>query len=158
MPTQYSFVTKWKFDAPTEQVWDIISNSTEWPNWWKGVLKVYEIEKGNENGINGIREYTWKSILPYKLKFSMKLTERIEYQKLSGIAFGELEGNGTWIFEYQNGVTSVTYYWNVITNKPWMNYFSFIMKPLFQYNHDVVMKWGYEGLIKRLQSFNISTF
>ena len=158
MPTQYSFVTKWKFNAPVEVVWDIISSSTNWPNWWKGVLKVDEIDKGNDDGINGIREYIWKSILPYKLKFSMKLIERVEYKKLSGIAFGELEGNGTWVFEHHNGVTWVICFWNVITNKPWMNYLSFILKPLFQYNHNVLMKWGYDGLAKQLESYNLKTF
>lgn len=33
-----------------------------------------------------------------------------------------------------------------------MNALSFMLKPLFQYNHDVVMRWGAEGLAKLLQA------
>ena len=150
MPSQYSFVTNWKFNAPIEKVWDAIYNSTDWCNWWQGVVKVTEISTGDERGIGSIRVYTWKSALPYKLTFSMKLTERINYKKLAGIAFGELEGEGTWIFEEKNGNTYVTYYWNVFTNKSWMNYLSFILKPLFKYNHNIIMKWGEECLKKKL--------
>jgi uncharacterized protein YndB with AHSA1/START domain len=150
MPTQYSFVTNWEINTPVNQVWDAIYNSTDWSNWWKGVVAVKEINAGDENGIGSIRAYTWKSALPYQLTFSMKLTEMETYKKLAGVAFGELEGNGTWVFEEKEGVTIVTYYWNVFTNKPWMNWFSFILKPAFQYNHDIVMKWGEECLKKKL--------
>ncbi len=152
MATQYSFVTYWQINAPVEQVWDAIYNSTDWSNWWKGVIAVKEVNEGDENGIGGVREYTWKSALPYRLTFSMKLTEKQLYKKLSGVAFGELEGNGTWEFEQKGDITFVTYYWNVFTNKLWMNYLSFILKPAFQYNHDVVMRWGEECLKKKLEN------
>lgn len=150
MATQYSFVTKWQIQAPVEQVWDAIYNSTEWPNWWKGVVAVNELNAGDERGIRGIRRYTWKSALPYKLSFNMQLTQREDGKKLAGIAFGELEGNGTWVFEQKNNTTFVTYYWNVITNKPWMNYLSFLLKPAFTYNHNIVMRWGEQGLKRKL--------
>ncbi len=150
MTTQYSFVTNWKIDAPVEKVWDAIYNSTEWSIWWKGVLGVKELDKGNENGIDSIRRYTWESVLPYKLSFNMRLTEYEYCKKLAGVAFGELEGNGTWLFKQKDNITYVSYYWNVITTKPWMNYLTFILKPAFRYNHDVVMSWGEKGLKRKL--------
>lgn len=156
MPTQYSFITKWQIKAPLNQVWDAIYHSLDWPNWWRGVLAVRELEEGDERGINSVREYTWKSALPYKLAFNMRLTERDDLKRLAGVAFGELEGNGTWHFEHKDGITYVQYNWNVITNKAWMNWCSFLLKPAFQYNHDVVMKWGAEGLAKKLNAELIS--
>ncbi|MBS1626991.1 MAG: SRPBCC family protein [Bacteroidetes bacterium] len=156
MPTQYSFITKWEIKAPIEDVWNAIYLSNNWPNWWKGVLVVKDISTGNTNGIGDVKRYTWKSALPYKLTFNMKLTENKLYEKLSGIAFGELEGNGTWIFTHKNNITYIEYHWNVITNKWWMNIFSFLLKPAFQYNHDVVMRWGAKGLAKKLNTELIS--
>ena len=91
MKTQYSFVTNWELEAPLQQVWDAIYNSLEWPQWWKGVVSVEEIEKEDDKGINGVKVYTWKSVLPYKLKFSMRLTEKQPMKRLKGIAFGELD-------------------------------------------------------------------
>ena len=152
MPQQYSFITKWQIKAPVQSVWDAIFYSKEWPNWWKGVVAVKELEPNDAAGLNGISEYTWKSALPYTLSFNMKLLERDELKRLYGEAFGELEGNGTWLFEEKDGISYVQYNWNVYTNKAWMNYLSFVLKPAFRYNHDVVMRWGAEGLAKKLNA------
>ena len=118
MQTQYSFITKWEIEAPLQQVWDAIYNSLEWPQWWKGVISVEEIEKGDSNGINGVKVYTWKSVLPYKLKFTMQLTENEPLKRLKGIAFGKLEGQGEWTFNEKNGIIQIQYNWDVYTKKP----------------------------------------
>jgi uncharacterized protein YndB with AHSA1/START domain len=60
----YEFVTIWRFDAPTEQVWEVIKDSERWNEWWKGVLCIEQIKSGNENGIGSIHRSTWKSALP----------------------------------------------------------------------------------------------
>lgn len=152
MAVQYTFVTKWEIKAPLQEVWQSIYESVHWPGWWKGVLAVKEISKGNEDGIGGIRRYTWKSALPYELSFDMRLTHDDQFRMLRGEAFGELEGVGVWNFEEKDGVTYVQYNWDVTTNKSWMNLLSPILKPLFKYNHDVVMRWGAEGLAKKLNA------
>jgi hypothetical protein len=152
----YKFITSWEIAAPVNDVWYAIYESLEWPNWWKGLKQVKLIKENDANGINGIRTYTWKSALPYSLSFHMKLTEKQDFRLLKGVAFGELEGEGTWHFEEQSGITKVRYNWNVITNKAWMNYFSFILKPIFKINHNIIMKWGAEGLAKKLNAKLIS--
>jgi hypothetical protein len=147
---QYSFVTKWELRSPVNDVWDAIYNSLEWPKWWKGVKSVVEIEKEDANGLNGVKMYTWQSVLPYELTFTMKLTGKEYLKNLKGVAFGDLEGTGEWFFSTENGVTYVTYNWNIYTNKPWMNFFYFLLKPLFVYNHNKIMHWGAVGLAKKL--------
>ena len=89
----------------------------EWPQWWKGVISVDEIETGDADGINGVKHYTWKSVLLYKLSFTMRLTEKQPMRRLKGIAFGELEGQGEWIFTEQNGIIKIQYNWDVYTKK-----------------------------------------
>jgi hypothetical protein len=152
MSEKYSFVTGWRIEAPIEKVWDAIYESTEWPTWWKGVKDVKVVEENDASGVNGVREYTWKSVLPYTLKFKLRLVERDDPGYMRGLAFGELEGMGIWRLREQDGVTSVEYNWDVVTTKAWMNYLSFLLKPLFKYNHDVVMRWGAKGLAKKLNA------
>jgi len=152
----YSFITLWEIAAPLHDVWNSIYESADWPLWWKGVKQVTIIKENDSNGINGVRAYTWKSVLPYSLSFEMKLVEKIDEKLLRGVAFGELEGEGPWHFTRVNGITKVQYNWNVKTNKAWMNYFSFILNPLFRLNHNVVMKWGAQGLAKKLNAKLIS--
>jgi hypothetical protein len=149
---QYSFIKKWQLKAPLPDFWTSIYNSLEWPQWWKGVVSVIEIEKNNEEGINGVRNYTWKSVLPYTLNFNMKLVEKKPLQSLKGIAFGELDGNGEWTFTQKDSIVFVQYNWNVTTTKKWMNTFSFLLKPLFRINHNIVMRWGGKCLAKKLKT------
>jgi len=46
----YSFLTTWCVDAPIEPVWELISASERYPEWWKGVRSVTELESGDERG------------------------------------------------------------------------------------------------------------
>jgi uncharacterized protein YndB with AHSA1/START domain len=148
--TEYAFTTIWRIDAPVEKVWDLIYRSETWPEWWRGVERVEELRRGGENGIGSVRRYTWKSRLPYRLSFEMT-TVRVEPLKMmEGKAHGELEGTGLWTFTTEGAITVVRYDWNVHTTKPWMNLVAPLARPIFRWNHDVVMRWGGEGLARRL--------
>ncbi len=132
MSEQYSFIYNWKLKASLEDVWNAIHNTLEWPEWWKGVKSVVEIQKNDANGINGIRRYLWKSFLPYQLSFSMQLTENEPHKRLKRIAFGELEGTGEWIFTQHNGIVDIQFNWNIVTNKKLMNTFALFIKACLQ--------------------------
>jgi hypothetical protein len=149
--SDYEFVTIWRFDAPIEEVWEQIKHSESWNEWWKGVISVVELKKGDEDGLGSIRRSTWKSALPYTLEFDSEII-RIERLKLiEARAFGELDGNGLWqFFDEGDGKTRVRYDWKVKTTKPWMNFIAPLARPFFRWNHNVIMRWGEEGLKKRL--------
>jgi len=55
-----------------------------------------------------------------------------------------------WQLSAEGDETVVRYDWNVETTKQWMNLISPIARPLFKWNHNVVMSWGAKGLEKRL--------
>lgn len=146
----YEFVTVWRVAAPIESVFNEIYHSEEWPAWWKGVERVLEIQKGDDNGVGSVRRYTWKSKLPYRLTFDMK-TVRVESPNLlEGIASGELDGHGLWRFATDGNETVARYDWQVHTTKAWMKLLAPIARPAFNWNHDVIMGWGAEGLSRRL--------
>jgi uncharacterized protein YndB with AHSA1/START domain len=148
----YHFETVWKIKAPVEQVWNTIYNSDEWPDWWRGMLKVKKVREENAEKTGGIKEYTWGFTLTYKLSFKME-TVRYDYMhQLEGRAWGDLEGRGLWTFTQQGDTTTVVYYWNVQTNKKWMNQMAWLLKPVFKFNHDLIMRWGAKGLTKRLDA------
>lgn len=151
--SSYEFVTVWEFDAPVEPVWDFIEDADTWPRWWRGVLSNVEIKKGDDLGVGGIRRSVWKSALPYKLGFDTEIVRIEKYRLIEARAFGELNGTGLWQFE---GIapqrTRVTYDWRVSTAKAWMNAIAPIARPFFRWNHDVIMRWGEEGLRKRISA------
>jgi uncharacterized membrane protein len=147
----YEFVTVWNINAPLEQVWKAVKDSGSWPGWWKGVISVVELHKGDDDGLGSIYRSTWKSALPYTLAFDSEIT-RIEPLRLIEVrAFGELEGRGLWTFDGKTGnKTSVRYDWRVETTKKWMNLLAPIARPFFGWNHDTIMNWGEKGLKQHL--------
>jgi hypothetical protein len=120
--------------------------------WWKSAKAM--------NAASAVFIATsWKSKLPYSLSFDMK-TVRIEPPVLlEGIATGELQGHGLWQLSTSGsetagetaGETIVRYDWKVETTKWWMNLLAPIARPLFEWNHNVVMSWGAKGLSERLE-------
>lgn len=104
-----------------------------------------------EHGAGSLRRFTWKSALPYRLAFDLRVTRAVPLQRIESRAAGELEGTGIWTFQPDGGGTRVRYDWDVRTTKPWMNLLAPAARPLFAWNHDVVMRWGERGLRSLLE-------
>lgn len=147
----YSFVTIWRIEAPRDVVWQKISDSERWSEWWPGVLRVEMLKAGDERGIGAVHRSTWRSALPYSLSFDSE-TIRIDEGRIIEIrAIGELDGSGLWTLEDEpRGITRVRYDWNVNSTKRWMNLLAPLAKPLFRWNHDVIMRRGGDGLASSL--------
>src|SRR5712691_2329641 len=137
----YHFLTTWCVDAPIERVFEVIHDAERWPEWWRGVERVVELVKGDDDGVGSVSRYTWRSRLPYSLEFDMRATRVERPWLIEGEADGELAGVGRWrLFEGQG--TAVTYEWDVRTTNRWMNALAPIARPVFGWNHDVVMRQG----------------
>ena len=141
----YSFLTTWILDAPRDDVWDAI----------------YAIERGRTGGgasgvsrssstatataIGALYRHEWRSVIPYPVRFETRIT-RIERPFLiEAEADGELAGTGRWRF-FDGRETAVTYEWNVRTTRRWMNLLAPVARPVFRWNHNVVMHQGGQGL------------
>jgi uncharacterized protein YndB with AHSA1/START domain len=148
--SEYRFLTTWCLAAPIEPIWDALHDSERWPQWWRGVERVVEIEPGAEDGTGQLARYTWRSRLPYELTFEMRSTRLERPHLLEGEASGELAGTGRWRLFEADGATAVLYEWDVSTTRRWMNLLAPIARPIFAWNHDHVMRNGGEGLARLL--------
>jgi len=153
---QYSFVTTWKIAADINAVWPAIHESEEWPAWWRSIKSVRETQKGDVAGIGSIRKYKIQSPMYYTLTFNLLLTQLKEHRLLEGKVSGDLQGTGSWYFRQEGSITEVTCYWNVTTNIAWMNALSWLLKPVFAYNHMLVMKEGAKSLAQKLGTSLVS--
>lgn len=147
---EYRLNTRWQLDAPLAAVWDAILHPEHWPQWWKGVEEVRLLEPGDLNGLGAVQRYIWKGALPYRLTFDMRVTGVVPLISLEGTASGELEGIGRWRFWREGEATVVGYEWQVRTTKWWMNALTPVAKPLFKWNHDLLMRNGGQGLARLL--------
>jgi uncharacterized protein YndB with AHSA1/START domain len=147
---EYRFLTTWLLEADRERVWDAIYESERWPGWWRGVEEAEKLVEGDERGIGQRGRYVWKAKLPYRVEFEIVTTRVERPHLLEGDADGELAGVGRWRLFEHDGVTAVVYEWNVRTTRWWMNLLAPVAKPVFQANHDYVMRTGGEGIAKLL--------
>jgi hypothetical protein len=143
---RYEFLSTWVIEAPREVVWSTIEDVSAWPEWWRGVVSTREVAHGASDG-NGRRyRVRWRSWIPYELEFDFTVDEVGFPSFMSGRAVGELEGTGVWRLHEDRGVTVVTYEWRVDTTVRWMNLVGPVARPIFRWNHNVVMHQGGEGL------------
>ena len=146
----YRFVTFWQVDAPIDAVWDAIVQAERWPEWWKGVTRVVQLDPGGEDGLGARNRYTFRSRLPYNLTFETRSTVAERPHHLLADASGELVGTGRWRLAEREGGTLVRYDWDISTTRPWMNAIAPLARPLFEINHHAIMRWGGQGLARLL--------
>jgi hypothetical protein len=147
---RYRFLTSWLIASPRDDVWEVLEDPVRWPEWWRGVVRVSELDPGDERRVGSRYGIAWRSRIPYELEFDFTVSRLEPPSFMEGDAAGELEGTGRWRLFEQDGVTAVLYEWDVRTAKPWMNLLAPLARPAFKHNHDLVMRWGGEGLARRV--------
>jgi uncharacterized protein YndB with AHSA1/START domain len=147
---EYHFVSVWQIQAPIERVWDEIYHAERWPSWWKYVVEVDSLEPGGADGVGKRQRFRFRTRMPYTLSFEGCLTCVQPPSKIEADASGELEGTGRWALTSADGGTLVRYDWDVRPTKLWMNLLAPVARPVFNWNHDELMRVGGESLARRL--------
>ena len=149
---EYNFVTIWKIEAPLQDVWDVICDLENLPDWWKAVVRVKVLDREDSNGVGFLTEQTWKGVLPYKLSFISKTIAVDDFKSIELVASGDLDGRGKWTFNEEEGIVTVRYNWDVKTTQKGISYLAFLLKPLLAWNHDEIMRQGALGLANKLDA------
>lgn len=147
---EYAFLTAWRVAAPRERVFEVLHDAERWPEWWRGVERVVKLEDGDEEGRGSLGRYVWRSRIPYRLEFDMRITRVDRPERMEGEAVGELTGTGRWWLHDDGEGTTVLFEWRVETTRAWMNLLAPVARPVFRWNHDWLMRQGGRGLARRV--------
>jgi hypothetical protein len=144
----YHFVDRWRVKADVNEVADIIEDALSLPRWWGSVyFEVKELEPGaGEHRVGKVIVFRAGGWLPYTLKINSRTVESRYPHGFTMDATGDLEGKGIWTFEQDGPFVNVTYDWTIRANKPIIEKLSFLLKPIFQSNHNWTMRRGEESL------------
>ena len=129
--TLYRFVTCGRLEAPIDRVYRALSDPSQWPGWWPGLVEVIPLARGDRRGIGRSYRYTWRSRLGYRLRFAIRVTRVRPPTLIEAEARGDLE---------------VRYHWQVRTRRRWMNLLAPLARPLFTWSHHTMMRQGAHGL------------
>lgn len=146
----YRFVTTWEFDAPIERVWNEVGDPTNWVNFWVGLERVNVVERGANDGSGEIYELVFKSFLPYTLALRAQTVAIEAPHHLEMRTTGELEGTAVFDLVESAARTISTLTWTTRTTLAWMNAIAPLMRGLFEWNHDVLMRKAGDGLARRI--------
>jgi len=139
---RFDLVSVWQLDAPVDQVWRVLADPRTWPQWWPFVEAVEAVRPGAGDGRRSVWRYTWRTMLPYRLCFELCVTRIEPPALLEAEVSGDLAGRGLCQLQRQGRRTTVRYEWEVQTCKPWMNWLAPLARPVFLWNHRMVMARG----------------
>jgi uncharacterized protein YndB with AHSA1/START domain len=149
---EYSFVTDWHVEATPDEVFLILTDPLSLPRWWPEVyLLVKEIDKG-------AFELHTRGWLPYKLRWCFRVAESAPPERISLIAWGDLNGSGIWTLRRRGFFTNIRYEWNVSASKLLLRRLSFVLKPVFRANHRWAMARGEQNLKAELARRRASNY
>lgn len=147
----YRFLTTWLLDCPRQQTWDVMADCLAWPQWWRGVESVDELESGDARRMGSAYRVAWRApLLPYVVRFDFHVDDVREPALMAGSASGELAGSGTFRLFEEGGLTALIFDWEVQTTRAWMNVVAPMARPLFGAGHDRLMARGGADLAGRL--------
>jgi hypothetical protein len=139
--SEYHFVSHWRIRGPVRLVYDILKDGENYCQWWRPAYV-----RTDAFGTKKVRALV-RARLPYTLDFTTELVREDPPHEIEIRASGELAGRGLWRLNENSGDVAVTFYWDVHAEKPWVKLLSPVLKPLFRWNHDWVMKTG-EGRLQ----------
>ncbi|WP_246999888.1 SRPBCC family protein [Halosolutus gelatinilyticus] len=145
--TEYHFVTRWRVQGTVEEVADVLSDPTDLPRWWPSVYLDAQLTKpGDEDGIGKEVSLYTTGWLPYTLRWDFRVTESDYPHGFALEAQGDFVGRGEWTLRQDGDQVAVTYEWRVRAEKPLLRRFSFLLRPVFEANHQWAMARGEESL------------
>lgn len=148
----YCFVTRWRFAASAADLYDLISETKHYPEWWRGPkLRVREIVCGEDSGAGKITEFELKGLLPIWLRWQLHCTEAIKPRLIRGESTGDFVGSALWEFKESDGYTEVIFEWRIRCEHRLIKKFSWLLRPFFSLHHHWVMRTWKRSLIAVLK-------
>jgi hypothetical protein len=144
---EYNFITRWRVRAAVLEVFDILFHALDYPRWWPEVyLAVEEVAPPGPDGLGAAARVTTRGWLPYILHWTARVIESHPPQGFTIQATGDFVGCGRWSFEQVGDEVAIAFCWRIAAEKPLLRRLSWLLKPLFSWNHRWAMARGEEAL------------
>jgi hypothetical protein len=103
-----------------------------------------------KEGIGARYERLTRGLLPYTLRYVLTITRHDPPRASAYHSEGDLVGEGGYALTQTGDTTQIVFTWNVATQSRWMNRLAPLLKPVFAWNHNYVMRQGEKALQRHL--------
>ncbi len=143
MNSTYEFHSRWRVVVGRDTLWDeleLLLASDDPMAWW-GSVDVVDYDGSNLS----LRA---KSRFGYRLTFQLKHLQLRRPETLSFESEGDLRGTGVVTFvDGDNGQSStMDIVWTVATDRRWMQWSGWLLRPVFVAGHHLIMRQGEKHL------------
>jgi hypothetical protein len=144
----YHFVSRWRVQGNTREVYDILADATALPTWWPSLYRhVAELQPGGPDQVGKVINLEARGgWLPYTLRWFFAVTDSDPPHGFGLRAWGDFDGTGRWTLAQDGAWVDVTYDWRIKAEKPLLKHTSALLRPLFAVNHGWAMKRGEDSL------------
>ncbi|WP_424808645.1 SRPBCC family protein [Rhodococcus sp. 27YEA15] len=142
--TDFAFHSVWELDASADRVYSALADVANYARWWPQVRDVSTIDAGS--GVMTIR-----SAVPWTFRIvGRRAVEDPMSRYLRATLSGAMTGWSSWTIQ-ASGVRSRAYFEQEVTVVGNLGVLSHIAKPLFAWNHELMMSGGCAGLSRYLR-------
>lgn len=142
----YSFVDEWFVPASLEDVYALLSCPREYPSWWGDAFLAADGDPGPAAPGKRARLLT-RGWLPYRLRWELVCVAADAPHRLASHIHGDFEGEGIWTIDAVDGGAAVRLEWNVEVRKPLIRHLTWLLRPVFAWNHRWAMARGRERIV-----------
>lgn len=149
---RYRFRSVWRFDVQPEVAFRALRETEDYVAWWP---EIKETRRLDEDRV----EARIRSVLPYDLTMVLERTrDDAEAGVLEARMTGDLEGFSRWVIRPDGrGGTVLLFEEEAVPQKPLMRRLAPIARPLFRWNHALMMRSAERGLRAYLAGYAAAT-
>ena len=142
MNSDYVLVSRWRVDRDRESLWDVLEallKTSDPLPWWPSVqVTAYDGDNLDLRAASG---------LGYSVTFRLANLQSSRPERLSFTSEGDLRGSGEVRFlELTSDSSEMDIDWRVATDRRWMRWTAWILRPVFVAGHHIVMRQGEKHL------------
>ncbi len=138
--SRYRFRSAWQVDVAYDALFDVLSDISSYPHWWRQIRSVDRIDEDTASVV-------CRSVLPYDLRLCAARTcEDRDRGALEVRLTGDLDGWSRWTLR-RNGVrTALVYEQEVVVHSRVVRWLGLVARPALRANHAWMMRSGRLGL------------
>ena len=148
VPNEYRIVTRWRLAASPRELCDVFCDTPALSRWWRAAfLDARELRPAHAPF--GVGRNVWihtKGWLPYSLQLEVEVLECDPSRGFLIRTRGDFVGQCECRLEASGGVVTATFDWRLRAEKGVIRAFSWLLRPLFAWNHRWVMARGREAI------------